>query len=100
MCPQPGCANDQPCPDHTPKPWASSDRAARLPRNWSTIRARIIRRDGATCQACYGMRCGSVRLEVDHIVNNDDHSDANLRTLGHECHAAKTQAEAQAGRVK
>jgi len=100
VCPRPGCANDQPCELHTRKAWESSDRAARLPKGWQATRRRILKRDRYACQACGGELCGNQRLEVDHIVNNDDHPDANLRTIGHNpCHTSKTQAEAQAARL-
>ena len=99
VCTTPGCPNLQPCIDHARKAWATSTRAGRLPRNWQAIRAAVLKRDGHTCQACSGNRCGNIDLEVDHIAPNDDHSFTNLQTLGHACHQAKTQAEAAAARA-
>lgn len=99
VCPTHGCPNSQPCATHTRKPWANSTRAKRLPPQWDKTRRRIFKRDGHTCQACLGIRCGNLHLEVDHIVNNDDHDDRNLRTIGHTpCHVEKIQAESRAAR--
>ena len=86
--------------------WYDSDRKARLPKNWSTIVKRIRARDGERCTWVYRVedqlaRCpATTRLEVDHIKNNDDHSDSNLRTLCHDHHAQKTQSESWASRSK
>lgn len=99
ICNQPGCPLDQPCPEHPRIAWAGSDRAQRLPSDWPKIRARVLRRDGHTCQACHGLRCANQRLEVDHIKRGDDHSLSNLQTLGHACHQAKTLAEAAEARA-
>jgi 5-methylcytosine-specific restriction protein A len=98
ICPTPGCPNDQPCPAHPKQAWAGSDRRSRLPKNWDTTVRRIKRRDHHTCQVCHGTRCSNQRLEVDHIERGDDHRDANLQTLGHACHQAKTTAEATQAR--
>lgn len=60
---------------------------------------RIRRRDNWTCQECG--RPDS--YEVDHVTNvaagGSDHDD-NLRVLCVDCHKAKTQTEAAAGRTK
>lgn len=100
VCNEPGCPLDQPCPEHARQPWAGSDRAKRLPKDWAKIRARVLRRDGHTCRACGGLRCGNQRLEVDHINRGDDHSLTNLQTLGHACHQVKTLAEATEARSR
>jgi 5-methylcytosine-specific restriction endonuclease McrA len=94
VCSTTGCPNLQPCERHARQPWEGSTRASRLPRDWRQRRARVLSRDRHTCQACAGSRCGNERLEVDHIARGDDHSDSNLQTLGHACHAAKTAQEA------
>lgn len=86
--------------------WHASDRKSRLPSNWTSIVKRIRARDGERCTWVYRVegeraRCAATtRLEVDHIRNNDDHSDANLRTLCHDHHAQKTQSESWASRSK
>lgn len=101
VCPQPGCPNDQPCAEHTPKPWAGSNRRSRLPAGWSArIVPAILQRDHHTCQRCHGTRCGNLDPEVDHIIPNDDHRPENLQTLGHTCHVEKTNAEAAAARTR
>ncbi|WP_159844885.1 HNH endonuclease [Nocardia sp. CY41] len=58
----------------------------------------IRRRDHHTCQ-----KCGNPGHEVDHILNvkadgTDD--DDNLQVLCKDCHDAKTQTEAAAGRIR
>ena len=86
--------------------WHASDRKSRLPSNWTSIVKRIRARDGERCTWVYRVegehaRCAATtRLEVDHIRNNDDHSEANLRTLCHDHHAQKTQSESWASRSK
>ncbi len=65
-----------------------------------------MERDGRLCQceACRAKLLPRVAHEVDHIDNtrdargklNDD--PRNLRAMNRDCHAEKTQAEAQRGR--
>ncbi|MGV9818409.1 HNH endonuclease [Nocardia xishanensis] len=60
--------------------------------------ARIRRLDNNTCQ-----KCGKPGREVDHrdnVAAGGSNDDANLWVLCTECHQAKTQAEAAAGRAK
>ncbi|SCE84140.1 HNH endonuclease [Micromonospora viridifaciens] len=80
--------------------WEGSDRRARLPRNWSTVRARILRRDGYRCRQVFstGERCGAPANQVDHVQRGDDHRDENLQALCAYCHGQKTAAEAAAAR--
>lgn len=62
-----------------------------LPSNWGSLSKSVKQRDGHRC-----VKCGSTdRLEVDHIVDPDDHRPENLQTLCHECHANKTHREAR-----
>ncbi len=72
-----------------------------LPGN---TRRRILRQAHGVCQACGGARCGNRSLQVDHRIpvaeggTNDDH---NLWAIGaNPCHADKTRAEQQRGRVR
>jgi 5-methylcytosine-specific restriction endonuclease McrA len=74
-------------------------------QDWGVLRWLIIERDGHRCTNCdtprshfdhsAGKIVGAV-LEVDHIVEIQDGGQefdpANLRTLCHRCHAAKTAA--------
>jgi 5-methylcytosine-specific restriction endonuclease McrA len=77
-----------------PGQWASSDRASRLPSDWPRIRRRILKRDEGQCTWFEnGHRCATAAVEVDHIVPNDDHSDANLRSLCTPHHGAKSARE-------
>ncbi|MFR9767068.1 HNH endonuclease [Nocardia sp. SC052] len=68
-------------------------------RGVSRAQAEQIRmRDNRTCQ-----KCGKPGREVDHILNvkadgTDD--DDNLQVLCKDCHDAKTQGEAAAGRAR
>lgn len=84
--------------------FAGSTRKARLPKDWPSIRKRILQRDGYACTwTNQGLRCGAPATDVDHIVNNDDDSDANLRALCSSHHRTKTSGEggraAQAKRI-
>ena len=78
--------------------WATSDRSARLPSNWSKLRLRVLRRDGWLCQI-HGDGCRLVAREVDHVVAGDDHSMANLQSVCVPCHKRKTQAESATARA-
>lgn len=99
ICPQPGCPNDQPCPDHGRKAWQGSDRRSRLPADWNRRRQRILRRDGHQCRADHhAPTCDGTGTEVDHIEHGDDHSDANLRAIHPDCHRLKTLREAAEAR--
>ena len=58
----------------------------------SSLRRKIIERDGGCC-----LVCGSTRLlEVDHrraLMNNGDNSPENLGTLCDDCHNKKTRLD-------
>lgn len=75
--------------------WEGSTRRARLPRNWRTLRLRVLRRDGYICQARFseGQLCGQPATDVDHIEPGDDHSMGNLRALCAWCHRQKSAHE-------
>lgn len=79
------------------KGWKDSTRQSRLPKNWSTIRLRILRRDNYRCQ---WQGCGADATDVDHIKPNDDDSDANLQSLCGVHHASKSGREGAAARAK
>lgn len=101
VCGTPGCPELNPCPHHTPKPWAGSTRRKRLPPGWSTrIQPAILRRDGHRCQADeHDPRCDGTATEVDHITRGDDHRPSNLRAMNHWCHQRKTLTEATTARA-
>lgn len=97
VCRKPGCPEIRPCPieGHEPKPWETSTRRRRLPKDWTKRRARILRRD-PICQACRA----APSQQVDHIDGTDNHDDTNLQGLCEPCHDAKTKREAAAGRAR
>jgi HNH endonuclease. len=69
--------------------WSSSDRKARLPSNWRTIRAKVIARD-SICKIC-GVRPSS---HCDHIeAKTDTHAEDRLQGVCAECHAQKSSRE-------
>lgn len=82
------CPHLQPCPAHPTEPWAGSTRRQRLPPDWPQIRRRILERD-PVCTKCWQQPS----TEADHIVNGDDHSDANLRGICTPCHRRKSALE-------
>ncbi len=84
--------------------WDGSDRRQRLPRDWTRIRRRIIRRDGGVCAARYsdGLRCELPGTDVDHIVPGDDHRDSNLQLLcpWHHKHKSANEGGRAAARTR
>ena len=79
--------------------WSSSDRRKRLPKNWPSLRASVLKRDNYRCR----MRlsgCAGIATEVDHIARGDNHDPRNLRAVCSRCHKTKTQAEAREARRK
>lgn len=83
--------------------WGNSDRHDRLPSNWtSVIVPEVKRRAMNICQweLPSGARCGRKGTDVDHKINNDDHSYANLQLLCPRHHQIKTNGEKLAGRMK
>jgi 5-methylcytosine-specific restriction protein A len=74
--------------------WAGSTRRTRLPSNWPTIRANILRRDNHRCTLIInGHRCTSPATEVDHRDRLAGDHPSNLRSLCTTHHAAKTSQE-------
>ena len=61
-------------------------------KDWQITRAQALARDGRKC-----VLCGAEATEVDHIVEIQDGGPefdlANLRSLCHACHVAKTNAQ-------
>jgi 5-methylcytosine-specific restriction enzyme A len=86
--------------------WQTSDRAARLPPNWSTeLVPETFAVYGTTCYIC-GLPGAN---EVDHVTLGDDHSLANRRPIHgrgtpQNCHQHKSSSEggraAQANKPK
>ncbi len=74
--------------------WATSDRRARLPRNWGAIRSQVKDRARGRCQAdTHHPDCDGVGTDADHITPGDDHTLTNLQWLSEPCHKAKTARE-------
>lgn len=81
-------------------PW-QTNRAARLPGNWKSLRLQVKARASDQCQwITEGVRCTDAGQECDHIINNDDHSLGNLQWLCASHHREKTLSEAAAARAK
>lgn len=103
ICNEPGCPNFRPCPDHAPKPWASSTRRERTLKSGSRQQKRaryILDRDNGICHVC----CKGGADEVDHVIpvaeGGADHI-SNLAPIhAKPCHAEKTQQEAQRARAR
>ncbi len=93
ICATVGCpdtaTNAGRCDAHHREAWAGSDRRATLPRNWDTIRRRILERDGHRCQI-RDPGCTTLAVEVDHIGDRDDHRDQMLRAACSPCHAHRS----------
>lgn len=102
ICSQHGCPNLQPCPDHAPKPWATSTRRTRTISGSAQQKraARIMRRYQRVCHVC-GKPMAD---EVDHVIALSEggaDTDDNLRPIHSKpCHERKTQAEAQRARSR
>jgi 5-methylcytosine-specific restriction enzyme A len=74
--------------------WSTSDRSARLPPGWPTIRAAVSARAGGRCEARHHEpTCDGRGTDADHISAGDDHSMGNLQWLSGPCHRAKTARE-------
>lgn len=74
--------------------WQGSTRRQRLPSNWSVLRKRVLTRDGYRCQWTTDLGvCGSYATDVDHVINGDDHSENNLRSLCSYHHRIKSAKE-------
>jgi 5-methylcytosine-specific restriction protein A len=81
--------------------WNTSDRRARLPRNWAKLREQVKRRAGGLCQAKqHEPDCSGAGNECDHVINNDDHSLTNLQWLSGPCHRARTLQQATEARAR
>lgn len=74
--------------------WYTSDRHARLPRDWARVRAAVRERAHGRCQAeIHSILCDGIGTDCDHIIPGDDDSLDNLQWLNHNCHKLKTAHE-------
>ena len=81
VCAVSGCPNLKPCPQHGRPQRKGSTRA------WRTRRARILNRDGHTCQ-----QCGQWAKHVDHVIARElggSDADSNLQALCADCNLSK-----------
>lgn len=77
--------------------WSTSNRRARLPKDWPKIRLRILKRDRRICHVC-GLPGAD---EVDHVQAGDDHRDTNLAAIhGDPCHRQKSTREGLAAQPR
>jgi 5-methylcytosine-specific restriction protein A len=74
--------------------WDTSDRRARLPKDWVARVARVKARAKGRCEDTHhAADCDGRAVEIDHIVQGDDHSLTNLQALSVACHARKTRLD-------
>lgn len=81
--------------------WSTSDRRARLPRDWPKRVAATRERAGGKCEGIslngepqwHDSKCDGIGRECDHDKRGDDHSLPNLRWLSTPCHKTKTNGE-------
>jgi 5-methylcytosine-specific restriction protein A len=74
--------------------WSTSDRHDRLPSNWPALVAQVKRRAKGRCEdKHHADGCDGRGTQVDHIVQGDDHSLANLQLLSGPCHDRKTRLD-------
>lgn len=85
ICSAPDCTEVQPCPEHAPQPWATSNRRAELPKDWNRRRARILRRD-PLCQLAIVCGGASLSVVVHHAGDPLDHRDEVLQGACVACH--------------
>lgn len=97
--PEGSCAQLQPCPDHAPQPWASSNRRSELPPDWERRRRRILRRD-PLCQLAIVCGGASLSVLVHHAGDPLDHRDETLQGACEACHNVTiAQQSAEARRI-
>ena len=95
-CGDPTCDEPMPCPKHTRKPWAGSDRRATLPPDWEWRVQVVLERDPLCRLRLYG--CTGKSEEVDHAGHRDDHRFAKLRGVCSNCHGKRTAAQGHQAR--
>lgn len=107
-CLEPGCRDHAVyqgrCLPHKRIPYYGSTRKERLPRDWSTRRQVVLRRDKAICYLCGEGGADT----VDHVIAGDDHALENLKAVhdrvAPHCHRYKTSNDAhqakQAQRIR
>lgn len=83
-------------------PWETSDRKARLPKNWPSLVAFVRKRACTPAHPTEGQcewrlpsrkRCPRAGTDCDHIVPGDNHDPSNLQWLCHDHHSKKSAGE-------
>lgn len=94
------------CDDHASeaRAWATRQGSGRGGRPWRRLRDQVMQRDNYLCQCDECKRLKRVRPadEVDHRIplsQGGTDSLSNLSAINRDCHRAKTQREAAAGRM-
>lgn len=81
-------------------PWSTSNRHARLPKDWHRRRAIARRNAGGRCQWTEdGQRCPALGTDCDHVDRHGTDDLTNLQWLCSAHHKAKTSAEAAVARL-
>lgn len=96
-CLETGCPNKATyqgrCDTHK-KQWVGSTRKQRLPQDWNTRRAIVLKQGGGVCYICGNKGADA----VDHIEAGDNHSLENLAPIHDRvepyCHRYKTVEDA------
>lgn len=91
------CGNDQPCPDHTQKPWEGTTSKG-FP---APVRRRILARDPICrclgCDRCTPDGCQRPSTEADHLhesASGGGDDEANGRGMCTPCHRHRSQQHA------
>lgn len=86
------------CQAHAKPSWQGSTRASRLPKDWSTRRLVVLRRDQGICYVCKQKGADT----IDHVIPGDDHSLNNLKAIHDKvepyCHRYKSSKEGHEAR--
>jgi 5-methylcytosine-specific restriction enzyme A len=102
LCGHPHCPKYQPCPDHGPKPFATSQRRASTASGWQQQRDAeyVLYRDDTICHVC-GKAGATI---VDHVIpvgeGGADTLENKAPIHAEPCHRVKSAEEAARGRAR
>jgi 5-methylcytosine-specific restriction endonuclease McrA len=81
------------CEQHQRPAWFGSTRKQRLPKDWTTRRLVVLKRDKGVCYICGEPGADT----IDHVIPGDDHSLHNLKAVHDKvaphCHRTKSSTE-------
>ena len=83
----------------TSNQWRGSNRASRLPSNWTALRGAVLKRDNYSCQI-KEPGCQGRATDVDHIQAGDNHRLDNLRAACRTCHQSKSSREGNEAKAR